>query len=106
MPLSSNGSSFSSGLPVQPIHAPWWPCITGASAVTSPPGLRRHAVLPSGISIRSTGSRLATTTKELRPFGICLSSPEVFVVTGVGDPDLAACLVEQFEDLDRSVMGQ
>ena len=49
--------------PDQPIHAPPASRITGSSAVTRPPGLRCHSVRPSGPSTRSTGSRLATTTK-------------------------------------------
>ena len=39
----------------------------GSSAVTNPPGLRFHAVVPSGSRSWSTGSRLATTTKSEFP---------------------------------------
>jgi hypothetical protein len=35
--------------------------------VTNPPGLRFHVVVPSGSRSRSTGSRLATTTKSEFP---------------------------------------
>jgi hypothetical protein len=38
--------------------------MTGAIALTSPPGLRRQAASPDGPTIRSTGSRLATTTNS------------------------------------------
>src|ERR1700754_2523143 len=43
--------------------------MTGARAVTSPPGLLRQVVAPSAADTRSTGSRLATTTKLLVPVG-------------------------------------
>ena len=36
----------------------------GSNAVTSPPGEDRQATVPSGSSTCSTGSLLATTTKE------------------------------------------
>ena len=39
----------------------------GVFALTSPPGLGRHSASPSGPSVRSTGSRLATTTNRCRP---------------------------------------
>jgi hypothetical protein len=61
-----NGSMSSSGEPGQPTQAPRWVRITGSKAVTSPPGEVRHSTEPSGFSTRSTGSRLATTTKEAR----------------------------------------
>ena len=40
---------------------------SGSSAVTSPPGLRFHVVVPSGSRSMSIGSRLATTTKSELP---------------------------------------
>ena len=63
MPSMSKGSMSSSGIPAQPIHAPSLACMTGASAVTRPPG----EVVQTGSgpeSSRSTGRRLATTTKS------------------------------------------
>ena len=54
----------SSGEPGQPTQAPRCVRITGSKAVTSPPGEVRHSTDPSGFSNRSTGNRLATTTKE------------------------------------------
>src|SRR5699024_2326746 len=66
MPSMLKGSKSSSATPVQPIHAPSGDFITGATAVTKPPGEVRHSPFsPSGS--RSTGSRLATTTKSLSP---------------------------------------
>ncbi|GAA3537464.1 hypothetical protein GCM10022419_016740 [Nonomuraea rosea] len=67
MPSCSNGSSFSSGAPCHPAQAPWRRFITGAIAVTSPPGLLRHEAAPSGSIVRSTGNRFATIRNELRP---------------------------------------
>ncbi len=67
MPLVSNGSGASPGAPGQPIQAPPAALITGSSAVTRPPGLARHSGVRSGPSVRSTGSRLAATTKWYRP---------------------------------------
>src|SRR5579872_4361056 len=54
--------------PDQPIHTPRASRMTGSSALTSPPGLGCQSVSPSGPSVRSTGSRLATTTNRWRPF--------------------------------------
>ena len=50
--------------PGQPIQAPWFARMTGSSAETRPPGERRHVVVPSASTTRSTGSRLATTTRS------------------------------------------
>ena len=63
----SNGSGASPGDPGQPIQAPPAARITGSRAVTRPPGLARHSGWPSGPSVRSTGSRLAATTKLYSP---------------------------------------
>src|SRR5690606_36701696 len=65
MPSSSNGSSSSSGAPAQPIQVPFLLRITGAMALTRPPGLRRQCGVPSAPTVLSTGSRLATTTNSL-----------------------------------------
>ncbi len=59
----------SSGTPGQPIHAPRRLRSSGSSAVTRPPGLRFHSVVPSGSRSMSIGSRLATTTKSAEPAG-------------------------------------
>src|SRR6266508_2798255 len=80
MPSSSNGSGGGACAgdadPDQPTQVPCRATRTGCSAVTSPPGLRRHLVPPGPIAVpsvdasadtRSTGSRLATTTNELAP---------------------------------------
>ena len=64
---STIGSSSLSVMPGQPIHAPRWRRSSGSSAVTRPPGLRFHAVVPSGWRSMSMGSRLATTTKSEDP---------------------------------------
>src|ERR1700722_5118804 len=61
-PLAVNGPGAGPASPDQPIHTPPDSRITGSSALTSPPGLGRHSTSPSGPSVRSTGSRLATTT--------------------------------------------
>ncbi|SLH24185.1 Uncharacterised protein [Mycobacteroides abscessus subsp. abscessus] len=64
------GSTSTSGTPAQPTQAPLLLRSTGSNAVTRPPGLRFQRVLPSGRRSRSTGSRLATTTKpEPAPCG-------------------------------------
>ena len=63
MPSASNGPGASPADPDHPTHAPSKRCMTGFSALTSPPGLVRHRVEPSAESTRSTGSRFATTTK-------------------------------------------
>ena len=67
MPAASKGPSFSSGAPGQPTQVPWLRCMTGSSAVTSPPGLARQCSEPSGSVTRSRGSRLATTTNGASP---------------------------------------
>src|SRR6187200_2641311 len=64
MPPSSKGSRSSSVPPGQPSQAPWLAFITGISAETRPPGERRHEALPCSSTTRSTGSRLATTTRS------------------------------------------
>src|ERR1700724_1016712 len=66
-PLAVNGPGAGPASPDQPIHTPPDSRITGSSALTSPPGLGRHSASPSGPSVRSTGSRLATTTNRCRP---------------------------------------
>src|SRR3954447_18348604 len=66
MSEASNGGGASPSDPVQPIHAPRCCRSTGSIAATSPPGLGSQVTLPSGSSRRSTGSRLATTTKSNR----------------------------------------
>src|ERR1700722_14780358 len=66
-PLAVNGPGAGPASPDQPIHTPPDSRITGSSALTSPPGLGRHSASPSGPSVRSTGSRLATTTNRRRP---------------------------------------
>ncbi|CPU64967.1 Uncharacterised protein [Mycobacteroides abscessus] len=38
--------------------------MTGSSAVTRPPGDRFHSISPPGPTVKSTGSRLATTTRS------------------------------------------
>ena len=50
--------------PGQPIQAPLFARMTGSSAETSPPGERRQVASPSSSTTRSTGSRLATTTRS------------------------------------------
>src|SRR5689334_16230818 len=60
MPSNSNGSGASPGPPVHPTHAPPSRRTVGCTAVTRPPGLRRHS--PS--SPASTARRLATTTNS------------------------------------------
>src|SRR5690606_30161509 len=67
IPSCSNGASSSSGAPGQPSQAPCRRCITGAIAVTSPPGLLRHEAVPSCSTTRSTGNRFATIRNVLRP---------------------------------------
>ena len=62
-PSKSKGSGAGLASPGQPTQAPPAWRTTGSSAATSPPGLARHWIWPSGSSLRSTGSRLATTTK-------------------------------------------
>ena len=63
-PFTSKGPGAGPASPDQPIHTPLALRMTGSSALTSPPGLGRHSASPSGPSVRSTGSRLATTTKR------------------------------------------
>jgi hypothetical protein len=65
--LAVNGPGAGPASPDQPIHTPPDSRMTGSSALTSPPGLGRHSASPSGPSVRSTGSRLATTTNWCRP---------------------------------------
>src|SRR5580704_16836330 len=65
--LARNRPGAGPASPDQPIHTPPDSRMTGSSALTSPPGLGRHSVSPSGLSVRSTGSRLATTTNRCRP---------------------------------------
>ena len=64
--------------PARPTQAPRLRRSSGSNAVTNPPGLRFQVVLPSGSRSRSTGSRLATTTKSESPerffFG-CFRAP-------------------------------
>src|SRR5688572_13387121 len=108
VPSSSNGWGSSSAAPAQPIHAPWLFRITGSSAVTSPPGLRRQVTVPSLASTRSTGSRLATTTNELLP--CCLSAmvllpPGFGRLAGIAEADLIADLVQQRHYRERVRMG-
>src|SRR5690349_8995180 len=76
MPCSVNGSGASPASPAHPTQAPSRPFMTDSIAVTSPPGLVRHEELPSGSATRSTGSRLAATTrsKVLRLLGTALTS--------------------------------
>ena len=63
-PFASKGPGAGPASPDQPIHTPPASRMTGSSALTSPPGLGRHSASPSGPSVRSTGSRLATTTNR------------------------------------------
>src|SRR5665647_1069272 len=63
-PSASNGSCSRSGAPDQPTHTPPAPCMTGPSAVTRPPGDRVQLISPSEDGEKSTGSRLATTTRS------------------------------------------
>src|SRR5580704_4979549 len=65
--LARNRPGAGPASPDQPIHTPPDSRMTGSSALTSPPGLGRHSASPSGPSVRSTGSRLATTTNPCRP---------------------------------------
>src|SRR5580658_895009 len=65
--LTLNGPGAGPASPDQPIHTPRDSRMTGSSALTSPPGLGRHSASPSGPSLRSTGSRLATTTNRCPP---------------------------------------
>src|SRR6185312_1439442 len=76
---SSSPSASSPTTPGQPTHAPRRRRSSGSKAVTNPPGLRFQVVLPSGSRSRSTGRRLATTTKSESPkrpeFGVFESWP-------------------------------
>jgi hypothetical protein len=58
--------------------------MTGSRAVTSPPGLGRHTVSPSGPSTRSTGSRLATTTKSRSAAEPSPAAPFDFLIEDIG----------------------
>ena len=64
MSSCSNGSDSSSATPAQPTQAPSARCMTGSSAVTSPPGEVRHSTLPSAWVTLSTGSLFETTTRS------------------------------------------
>src|SRR5690606_23104571 len=75
-----------------PTHAPPRPFITESIAVTRPPGLVRQVLTPSSVT-RSTGSRLATTTKSCRP-GETIRAPRPFPPTGPRPPS-ASSLVDQ-----------
>ena len=57
------GSTVSSGTPGHPTQAPSRAARIGSRAVTRPPGAVTQ-VGPVGPSTRSTGSRLATTTRS------------------------------------------
>src|SRR5260370_1945200 len=65
--LTVNRPGAGPASPDQPIHTPPDSRMTGSSALTSPPGLGRSSASPSGPSVRSTGSRLATTTNRCPP---------------------------------------
>src|SRR5580700_12031439 len=70
MPPTSKGFGAGPAEPGQPTQAPFAARMTGSSAVTRPPGLRRHSLSPSsGSSTRSTGSLLAATTNPYSPGG-------------------------------------
>src|SRR5690625_4959131 len=83
MPSGSKGSGAASGTPGQATQAPSLAWRMDSRAVTSPPGLAFQCSVPSGSRTRSTGRRLATTTKSApAPAGgrlvvpvIALSSP-------------------------------
>src|SRR5580658_4889151 len=62
--------------------------MTGSSAVTRPPGLVRQLTAPSGSSTRSTGSRLATTTKSCCPG----AGPETGPASAPSVDDIASTL--------------
>src|SRR5215207_2099487 len=64
----------------------------GSNAVTRPPGDGRHSALPSGFSTRSTGSRLATTTKEAGSSFHSLGFELMNVVTSYGVSSTLAAL--------------
>jgi hypothetical protein len=64
MPSCSKISQSSMTPPGQPIQAPLLAAITGASALTSPPGERRQLDEPSAFTMRSTGRRFASTSSS------------------------------------------
>src|SRR5213592_4749456 len=94
-PSSSNGSTSEPVSPGQPIQAPLLARITGSSAETSPPGERRQLTSPSSSTTRSTGSRLATTTRSavlrLRELRLTFATLPAVVDTDLG-PDLVHLL--------------
>src|SRR5260370_10506206 len=65
--LAVNGPGAGPASPDQPIHTPPDSRMTGSGALTSPPGPGRHCASPSGLSVRSIGSRLDTTTNRCCP---------------------------------------
>src|SRR6202035_2698678 len=87
-PLAVNGPGAGPASPDQPIHTPPDSRITGSSALTSPPGLGFHSASPSGPSVRSTGSRLATTTNRCRP--VTAASGPARSATADGSPGTSA----------------
>ena len=103
-----NGSGEASATPGQPTQQPCCFSNTGERTETSPPGEGTHSVEPSARVCRSTGSRLATTTKELDPNSelrmVCMSYSDldvdflaVFLVVFLDD-FLVAFLVVFFVD--------
>ena len=98
MPSSSNGSGASPVPPAQPTQVPWCSARTGCSAVTRPPGLRRHC-RPSSVVTSSTGRRLATTTNELRTVTLrtppVITGPPSSVLAGVHARDALLALSDR-----------
>src|SRR5579863_6432205 len=81
-PPTENAPGAGPASPVQPIHTPPDSRMTGSRALTSPPGLGRHSAAPSGPSVRSTGSRLDTTTNLcLGDIASTLCAPSVVLAT-------------------------
>src|SRR5918998_480501 len=74
MSPSTKGSISTSGTPGQPTQAPCRERRNGSSAATNPPGLAFHRCEPSGSVSRSTGNRLATTTKSASVVGVLVPS--------------------------------
>src|SRR3712207_6594709 len=74
MSPSTNGSNSTSGTPGQPTQAPRRQRRNGSSAAPNPPGLDFHRCEPSGSCSKSTGSRLATTTKPASVVGVLVPS--------------------------------
>src|SRR5688572_29811152 len=85
MPSRSGTGGAESTPPVHPIHVASRSRSTECRAVTSPPGLRRQSTVPSGSTVSSTGSRLATTTRALR----AMRRPPLFRYTRDGDEWMA-----------------